>query len=82
MLKDRKHYDEAFRHWRRALELEPKWLDAAFSMGFCYEELGQFDKAYDVWRGVVEELERRGFEAELDFPRSLAQKCKQKMENG
>ena len=51
-------------------------------MGFCYEELGQFDKAYDVWRGVVEELERRGFEAELDFPRSLAQKCKQKMENG
>ena len=80
--KDRKCYDEAFRHWRRALELEPKWLDAAFSMGFCYEELGQFDKAYDVWRGVVEELERRGFEAELDFPRSLAQKCKQKMENG
>ena len=80
--KDRKCYDEAFRHWRRALELEPKWLDAAFSMGFCYEELGQFDKAYDVWCGVVAELESRGFEAELDFPRSLAQKCKGKMGNG
>ena len=82
LLRTMKRYDEAFVHWRRALELEPKWLDSAYSMGFCYEELGQFDKAYEVWCGVVEELERRGFEAELDFPRSLAQKCKQKMENG
>lgn len=82
LLKDMKRYDEAFVHWRRALELEPKWLDAAFSMGFCYEELGQFDKACDVWCGVVEELERRGFEAELAFPRSLAKKCKEKMEKG
>ena len=79
LLKEMKRYDEAFVHWRRALELEPKWLDAAFSMGFCYEELGQYDKAYDIWCGVVEELERRGFEAELAFPRSLAQKCKEKM---
>ena len=79
LLRTMKRYDEAFVHWRRALELEPKWLDSAFSMGFCYEELGQFDKAYEVWCGVVEELERRGFEAELAFPRSLAQKCKEKM---
>ena len=82
LLQTMKRYDEAFVHWRRALELEPKWLDAAFSMGFCYEEMGRFDKAYEVWRGVVEELERRGFEAELAFPRSLAQKCRDKMVNG
>ena len=81
LLKEMKRYDEAFVHWRRALELEPKWLDAAYSMGFCYEEMGQFEKAYEVWLGVVETLERRGFEAELDFPRSLAKKCKGKMEN-
>ena len=80
LLRSMKRYDEAFVHWRRALELEPKWLDAAYSMGFCYEELGRFDKAYEVWCGVVEELERRGFEAELAFPRSLAKKCKEKME--
>ena len=82
LLQTMKRYDEAFVHWRRALELEPKWLDAAYSMGFCYEELGRFDKAYEIWRGVVEELERRGFEAELAFPRSLAQKCRDKMVNG
>ena len=82
LLRTMKRYDEAFVHWHRALELEPKWLDAAYSMGFCYEEMGQFDKAYEVWCGVVEELEQRGFEAELAFPRSLAQKCKEKMDNG
>ena len=81
LLRTMKRYDEAFRHWRRALELEPRWLDSAYSMGFCYEELGKFDKAIDVWNGIVEELERRGFEAELAFPRSLAKKCKEKMEN-
>ena len=82
LLRTLKRYDEAFVHWRRALEMEPKWLDAAYSMGFCYEELGQYGKACDIWRGIVEELEVRGFEAELAFPRSLAQKCKAKMENG
>ena len=81
LLRTMKHYDEAFVHWRRALELEPKWLDSAYSMGFCYEELGRYDKAYEVWIGVVETLERRGFEAELGFPRSLAKKCKEKMGN-
>lgn len=80
LLRTMKRYDEAFVHWKRAVELEPKWMDAVYSMGFCYEELGQFDKAYDVWCGIVAELERRGFGPELEFPRSLAQKCKEKME--
>jgi len=79
LLRSMKHYDEAFPHWKRALELEPDWLAAAFSMGFCYEELGDYASAYDVWNRVVDNLERRGFELELDFPRSLAQKCLEKI---
>lgn len=82
LLRTMKRYDEAFVHWKRAAELEPKWMDAVYSMGFCYEELGRFDKAYDVWCGIVAELERRGFGPELEFPRSLARKCKEKMEKG
>lgn len=42
LLRSMKHYDEAFPHWKRALEMEPEWCDAAFSMGFCYEELGEY----------------------------------------
>ena len=41
--------------------------------------INQSNRPYFEIRPIVDELERRGFEAELDFPRSLAQKCKQKM---
>ena len=40
LLRSMKRYDEAFTHWKRALEMEPEWCDAAYSMASCYEEMG------------------------------------------
>lgn len=74
-----KRYDEAFLHWKRALELEPEWMDAAYSMGFCYEELGEFRKAYEVWTEIADSLASRGFEAEVSWPRHRANACREKM---
>lgn len=74
-----KRYEEAFQHWKRALEMEPEWCDAAYSMGFCYEELGEYAKAYEVWTQIADGLEQRGFEAEINWPRSLAHKCREKI---
>ncbi len=79
LLRSMKRYDEAFPHWKRAMEMEPQWYDAAFSMGFCYEELGNYGKAYEVFNRIAEDMEHRGFEAEVAFPRTLAQKCQEKM---
>ena len=79
LLRTMKRYDEAFPHWKRALELEPQWYDAAYSMGFCYEELGEYEKAYEVWTKIADGLEQRGFEAEVKWSRSLANKCLEKM---
>jgi len=79
LLRTMKRYDEAFPHWKRALEMEPQWYDAAFSMGFCYEEMGEYKKAYEVWTWVADGLEQRGFQAEVDWPRSLARKCLEKI---
>ncbi len=76
---DMKRYDEAFSHWKRALEMAPQWCDAAYSMGFCYEELGEYEKAYEVWTQIADGLEKRGFDAEVNRPRSLAQKCLEKL---
>lgn len=78
LLRAMKRYDEAFTHWERALEMEPQWCDAAYSMGFCYEELGEYGKAYEVWTRIADGLERRGFEAEVSLPRSLADKCRER----
>ena len=79
LLRSMKRYDEACPHWKRALEMEPQWYAAAFSMGFCYEELGEYENAYEVWTQVADGLEQRGFQAEVNWPRSLARKCREKI---
>ena len=79
LLRAMKHYDEAFTHWLRALEMEPEWCDAAYSMASCYEEMGNYGKASEVYSQIADNLERRGFESEVNWPRSLAHKCREKM---
>lgn len=48
-------------------------------MAFCYEEIGDFIKAYEVYSQIADNLEARGFEAEVNWPRTLANKCREKM---
>lgn len=72
-------YDEAFDCWDKVLELDPEVSDAMWSKGFCYEELGAYSKAYKIWTTLVEWLEARGYESEVELPRRLAEKCKEKI---
>lgn len=74
--RDLKKYDEAFKYWRKALELDDKMYDARYSMGFCYEELEEYGKAYDIWIDIARDLEEDGYEIEKQFPMELAEKCK------
>lgn len=79
LLRSMKRYEEAFQHWSRARELEPEWMDAAYSMGFCYEELRDWDKAAEIWEDIADSLSARGFDAEVNFPREQARKCREKL---
>lgn len=79
LLRAMKRYDEAFPHWHRALEMEPQWCDAAYSMASCYEELGDYGKASEVYTRIAEGLESRGFDAEVNLPRTLARRCREKI---
>ena len=79
LLRSMRRYEEAFRHWNRALEMEPDWCDAAYSMASCYEELGDYEKASATYTQIADNLERRGFESEVSLPRTLAQKCLEKI---
>lgn len=74
-----KRYDEAFNHWHKALELDDSYLDAVYSMGFCYEELEQYQKAHTIWMELVRELDRRGWVIEREYPARMAEKCAKKM---
>lgn len=79
LCKEMKRYEEAFFHWKRALALEPEWMDAAYSMGFCYEEMGEYASAYDVWCAIADNLSSRGFDSETNWPRDLAKRCKERL---
>ena len=79
LLRSMKRYEEAFPHWRRALEMEPEWCDSAYSMASCYEEMGDYANAHAVYCQIADYLEKRGFEAEVNLPRALAKKCLEKM---
>lgn len=70
--------EAAFRAWERALEIDSSYVDARYSMGFCYEELGQYEKAREVWQSLAEDMERKGFEAEASLPRTREKFCAEK----
>jgi len=72
-------YEEAFTHWQRAKEMEPTWMDSWYSMGFCYEELGDYAQAAQMWEEIADYLAGRGFEAEVNWPRSRARTCREKL---
>lgn len=79
LMRSMKRYEDAFPHWKRALEMEPEWCDSAYSMASCYEEMGDYESACVVYTQIADNLERRGFDAEVNWPRSLAEKCREKI---
>ena len=74
-----KKYDEAFAYWEKHLELDSTWLDSYYSMGFCYEELEDYEKAAQVWEGIADHLTDKGFDVEANWPREQAEKCREKL---
>ncbi|MGN0268432.1 MAG: helix-turn-helix domain-containing protein [Lachnospiraceae bacterium] len=79
LMRSMKRYEDAFPHWKRALEMEPEWCDSAYSMASCYEEMGDYESACAVYTQIADNLESRGFEAEVNWPRTLAHKCREKI---
>ena len=71
-----KRYDEAFPHWEAAAQLDDKFLDAMYSMAFCRGDMGQFGKAADSWEDIARRLDKRGLEIEAQWPREMAEKCR------
>ena len=72
-------YEEAFGYWDKAFALDSEMTAVLWSKGFCYEEIGEYEKAYNVWMELVAWLEEKGYEAEVEEPRRLAERCREKM---
>ncbi len=79
VLRSLKRYAEAFSAWRRAYELDPRWLDALYSTAFCHEELGEYPQALTVWEQIARILRERGLDVEAQWPAEMAEKCRRKV---
>ena len=71
-----KRYEEAFPHWEAAVRLDGQFMDALYSMAFCRGDMGQFDKAADIWETIAQKCDARGWEIEAQWPRKMAEKCR------
>lgn len=79
LCRKQKKYEEAFRHWEKAIALDDRLLEARYAIADCYEELGQYEKAYAVRQALAAEMEHRGWVVEKDYPVKMAQKCQAKV---
>ena len=77
--KQLKRYDEAFALWDKAETLGTKYLDGKYSKAFYYEEVYEYEKAYDVWCEIIEELKKGGFDIEAEAEEKRAKVCFEKM---
>ena len=68
-------YEKAFAHWDQALQLDSTYLDAQYSKGFCYMEMGDYRKAYEIWCQLTQTLTLQGFDLTSAYPKQLAEDC-------
>lgn len=58
-------YEEAFTYWDKAIELDESVMASKYSKGFCYEKLGEYEKAKEVWKDIISQLEKQGLNVEV-----------------
>ena len=66
-----RRYDEAFAHWEKAQALNGDFIDALFSMAFCYDELGRYEEAIHAWQRIIDWLMKRGMVYEQGLPKKM-----------
>lgn len=67
---------EAFPYWEKAAALDTRYLDSKYSMAFCYEELGEYEKACSVWEDIAAVLTERGLDVDAKWPAEMAERCR------
>ncbi len=80
IFRDRKDYSRAFACWEAALARDSTLYDARYSMGFCYEEMGDWQKALAVWQEIAAIMKKEGWEVELQDHQARIDRCRQRLQ--
>ncbi|MGL4738447.1 MAG: helix-turn-helix domain-containing protein [Cellulosilyticaceae bacterium] len=60
LCKDLGKYDEAIAYWDKGYAVEPQYCSCLYSKVFLFEELGDKEKALEVWKEILEFYTREG----------------------
>ncbi|MBR2892881.1 MAG: hypothetical protein IKB94_03405, partial [Clostridia bacterium] len=70
-----KKYNEAFECWDKAERLGTDFLDGKYSKAQCFEDIGEYEKAYSIWCEIAETLTNKGYVIEAQMPKQHAKAC-------
>ena len=74
-----KKYDEAFRYWDKAGELGTYFYDEYYCKASCYHNMGEYEKAYNMYMTIAEKLRADHWDVEADMAEDTAKEIKHKM---
>ena len=74
-----KKYEEAFAYWDRAGELGTDFYDDLYSKAWCYNTLGEYQKAYDLYMDIASKLRETHYDEEAEMAETQAKEIKLKM---
>ncbi len=74
-----KKYDEAFIYWNKAGDLGTDFYDECYCMAACYNDLGEYEKAYSSYKELAEKLRRDHYDVEAEMAELEAEKIRMKM---
>ncbi len=79
--KNLKKYDEALSYYDKAGEIGTYFCDDLDCKAGLYSEIGEYNKAYDLYMKMSEIYRNRGFDVEAEIMEKYADECKAKLNN-
>ena len=74
-------YDEAFELWDRAGEIGTYFHDELYCKASCYEDMGEIERAYELYIEIAGKLRADSFDVEADMADGEAERIKTMMNN-
>ncbi len=62
-----KKYDEAFGYWDKAGKIGTYFHDEVYCKAYCYEDMGEFDKAARILFDLADTLRREHYDVEAEM---------------
>lgn len=74
-----KKYEEAFSCWDKAGDIGTDFHDEIYCKAYCCEEMGEYEKAANIFLDLAQTLRRNHYDVEADMAEEDAQRMKNRM---